>query len=286
MEQKLTFVSSDAMKFGKWLITSPTPWKKSIELSQQLKVLWSTRHEDTSLWESIVKTKRIGYGCENLLERFINITDQLNLIKSRWQIQTDGCTVGEVDFLVRTAMGMEHWELGLKYYLYVPEQQLFIGSNGKDRLDIKLNKIETKQLPMGRHPKVLSYCQQFQQKPPLSRALIKGRLFFPKGETLPSLPENLSINPETDTGFWMRRRDLDDFIEDLNKKNMSYHILERYDWMSRDLIIINPKTEIMHDDQASFQLVTLTKNHDQWMEHERWVVVHNTFPKATESFYN
>jgi hypothetical protein len=276
--EDITFEARYAMSLAKWIITSPSPWQKSIALSEQLKSLWTTHHENTSLWENVPRTKRIGYGCENLLERFITITNELELIKSRWQIQEHGRTIGEIDFLLKTPHGLEHWELGLKYYLYVPQRKQFIGSDGKDRLDLKLDKIENKQLPMGRHPQVLDYCQQSQLQPPTSRALIKGRLFFPKNNIPMNNPNTLQLNQHCDDGYWIRHHQLNDFIEATREKNMSYHILERYDWMSRDLKINNPRQNFPTGQNSSFQLVNLTKQQDHWTEHERWVVVPDDFP--------
>jgi hypothetical protein len=106
-------------------------------------------------------------------------------------------------------------------------------------------------------------------------------MFIPKGECLSHAPSELSLNLSADIGYWLRWHQWPEFKASLIKNDMRFRILNRYDWMSRELCAI-PCENSEESECPSFQLVTLKKDGSNWREHERWVVVHDAFPEVQE----
>jgi|SaaInlStandDraft_1057018.scaffolds.fasta_scaffold81342_1 uncharacterized protein len=232
-----------ALALARWLIHSPPLWLRSEAISERLVDWWGCEHDNLEAWSGIPNLNRIGILAEELLGRFVENSKCLKLIKKGFAIRDEGRTLGEIDFLVLTPEGLEHWELGIKFYLLDPGSGLFIGANGRDRLDLKLSRMESHQLPLGSHPQVLSWCESEGLEKPVSKPLLKGRLFIPMGreETTSTLDGELSDGG--DRGVWMFEDDLDEAKEHWVQSESSFHSLDRKDWMSRNLELSSLKEE-------------------------------------------
>jgi hypothetical protein len=94
-------------------------------------------------------------------------------------------TVGEFDFLLDAGPGaVEHIEFATKFYLLQEGAgagfDAFLGPNLADSLGRKMRKIFDHQLQLGSHPA----AQALLPRPVVrARALVKGWLFYPQGET-------------------------------------------------------------------------------------------------------
>ncbi|MFZ2999305.1 MAG: DUF1853 family protein [Undibacterium umbellatum] len=98
------------------------------------------------------------------------------------QVHNKGAsTIGEFDFLLQTATGLQHLELATKFYLYhadvatPPDLYDYLGPNLADSLGAKLHKIIGQQLQLSRHPLAQQVLPQAVQS---AQALVLGWLFY------------------------------------------------------------------------------------------------------------
>ena len=173
---------------------------------------------------------RLGHYAENLLAFYFGWRGELVAHSLQVRSRT---TIGEFDFLLNTADGFEHWEFACKFYLLVePCNSLadYVGPNLMDNLRDKSRKIMEAQLALGRHEAAQPYLNA-----PLhaARALLKGWLFYPSGETA-SLPE---IADPHCRGLWCRLAALEQL------QGQHYLILTRLRWLApaklRDVPTLN-----------------------------------------------
>ncbi|MEE2643404.1 MAG: DUF1853 family protein [Myxococcota bacterium] len=94
-------------------------------------------------------------------------------------------TLGAFDFILRDRDGTAlHWELAIKFYLERAASsrwESWVGPNERDRLDLKLGKIATQQLPLSSSPEGVIRLEEVGiHARPVQRALLRG-LFFQRG---------------------------------------------------------------------------------------------------------
>jgi hypothetical protein len=150
-------------------------------------------------------TRRLGHYFEALIKFWLTHLPQTEIIATNLQVQHELRTLGEYDFLFRTA-GAEtcHWEAAVKFYLQqlpVAEQRAFIGPGTRDRLDLKLDRVFQHQLMLGHTPagqQALPAGLQLDK----TQAFIKGYLFY-HVSTL-NRPPVQGVSPEHLSGWWMR----------------------------------------------------------------------------------
>lgn len=125
------------------------------------------------------------------------------------QVCEGNVTVGELDMLLEDIKGNQiHLECAVKFYLAhrpaLGDWRNWVGPNGRDRLDIKLQRLLNHQLTLVGHPAAqeLLIAQGIDPKNIASRYFLRGR-FFPHPESGQSLPVN--SNPECLTGHWLHR---------------------------------------------------------------------------------
>ena len=148
-------------------------------------------------------TKRVGRYFELLVEFWLREIQELEIIASQQQIQQDGRTIGEIDFLYRNHRGeLCHCETAVKFYLHLPESNSagshFIGPNAADNFEKKTERLFHHQLQISRD-----------HFPDVKRriAFVKGRIFYRPNEPRPrKLPERLSASHLA--GTWIRSSQL------------------------------------------------------------------------------
>ncbi|MBZ2167569.1 DUF1853 family protein [Marinobacter sp. F4216] len=154
--------------------------------------------------------KRLGYYFEQLYE--VLLTDLLGwqVLLKNLQIQSEGRTLGELDFVVHNTTDdrIEHHEIAIKYYLSVPNgngDAKWFGPNARDRLDLKRDLLINHQSRRTEEPEGIETLAMHGIKGPLPcRLFMPGYLFYPLGEFL---------NPPSDApadhlrGWWVYARD-------------------------------------------------------------------------------
>lgn len=128
------------------------------------------------------KNYRLGFYAEALLSYFFQTFKDIQLLLQNYQISQDKQTIGEIDFVIGYKNRVFHLELAVKYYLLLPESgpnlaQNWIGPSRKDDLNKKLTKIESHQLPLGRHEKLIEVLPFSKNQKIESYFLLRGQFF-------------------------------------------------------------------------------------------------------------
>jgi len=127
-----------------------------------------------SLSDELSKHKYLGKRAEYFLLQYLKSSERYSEIFHSIQINDGTATIGEVDVICFDNFHQKwiHIELVYKLYVFVGDLDYddftqWIGPNLKDRLDYKIDKLISHQLPMGKHPDILdkigsgtieSYC--------------------------------------------------------------------------------------------------------------------------------
>lgn len=190
-------------------------------------------------------------------------------------------TVGEFDFLLKQGQTLLHWEFATKFYLLhtrepalpdLKRSDYFVGPNLADTLGAKMRKILDRQLALGKHPAAQAHLSQ----PLLSaQALVKGWLFYRRGETLPASELGLSLGHCR--GWWCSLQEMTSHVGPLCA------ILPRLSWLAparldldagvSSAVMQAQLTQQFHTDPAPVMLVTLRDGGDCLLEAERGFVV-------------
>ena len=172
---------------------------------------------------------RLGGYAEQLVAQWLHKAPGLELIAANIPIRdASRRTLGEIDMLVQTASGLEHWEIALKFYLRrdganrglleVAGQRwpYWFGVDPRDRLDLKYRRLCEHQLRLLRFQQTRDWLAARGLQVRAARAIVKGRLFTRlsqtsgevpleavlRGEpTRPALP--MVLAPDHETGWWM-----------------------------------------------------------------------------------
>jgi hypothetical protein len=199
------------------------------------------------------ETKALGKYFEALWEFWIRSKHKAKVFYSGLKIlnHPTPSVLGELDLLFSPGMmgaHIEHWELAVKYYLCTassPEEAdntaHYYGMLLKDRLDKKLKLLSEKQLKICRDPQTLSLLRSLGLEVPVSRGIIRGRLFYPwNWQVPPVLPKE--VNPLHLRGLWCRVSDLAAFAESVSSGHEErWLVLPRHQWI--------PPTQA-HDSEA------------------------------------
>lgn len=227
--QVLCFTQEQLALINEWLS----------QLAEQLELL--------SLWleqKPPLHLARLGRYAEHLIEFFLLHGPTHQLIAANValrypedQRQGDHTTQGELDFLVheRGAGQYWHWELAVKYFLWVPaneasrlqpsvqdlEPSTWYGPDEVEVFSYKLQKIFGRQL---RH----RIPPPFDDRSWRAAALTRGWLFYPwnQEQIIPVMPW---LHPEHLRGWWIRHQDL----ATLPPTWARFEILDRQRWLAK-----------------------------------------------------
>lgn len=144
------------------------------------------RHPDT-LPDLLRDTppKRLGFYFERLYRVLLEDLLGWDILIQNQQIQSNGRTLGELDFVVhnRNEGRLEHHEIAIKYYLGVPEPNghtRWYGPNAKDRLDLKTSRMLNTQSQRARLPEAQALLAGAGISEPITpRIFMPGYLFYP-----------------------------------------------------------------------------------------------------------
>lgn len=143
--------------------------------------------------------KRLGFYFERLYRVLLENLLGWDVLLQNQQIQSNGRTIGELDFVVhnRTEDQIEHHEIAIKYYLGVPEQSgktLWYGPNASDRLDLKTDRMLHLQSQRTLLPETRALLADAAITEPVTpRIFMPGYLFYPAGNKV-TAPEYVSAN--------------------------------------------------------------------------------------------
>jgi hypothetical protein len=130
----------------------------------------------------IDRHKYLGKRAELYLLQYLKSAERYSEITHSLQIQDNTTTIGEVDVICYDKIQQKwiHIELVTKLYVFTGENNYddftqWIGPNLKDRLDYKVKKLKSHQLPLGKHHEVLKLIDTTEIK---SYCCYKAKLFL------------------------------------------------------------------------------------------------------------
>lgn len=152
-------------------------------------------------------------------------------------------TVGEFDFLLRDKGAIWHCEFATKFYLLRADPDAirdnadyFVGPNLADTLGAKMEKILDRQLALSRHPSARDLLQadygivSSEQGMDVAQALVKGWLFYPRGEPpAPRRERQMGVSAGHCRGFWCTLAQMKE--AQLAEAGVGYLMLPRLEWM-------------------------------------------------------
>ncbi len=235
---------------------------------------------------------RLGRYAENLLAWYF---DHLGILAAHGLQVHAGkdTTVGEFDFLLRRGDALLHWEFATKFYLLwsddpalacVQQADYFVGPNLSDTLGNKIRKTLDRQLLLGNHPAAQAVLPQ---PLALAQALMKGWLFYRRGEVPPML--QAGVSPQHCRGWWCT---LNELVSHVGERAA---IIPRIAWMAparlkdSEAHSASQLAEALRQgfgrDPMPVMVAALERHGDEWLESERGFVVPDRWPaEACERF--
>ena len=174
--------------------------------------VWNERNP--SSWEDIQHDYhfRLGRYFESLWHGVLADHPFFQPVERNLTLQGDGRTVGELDLLVG-AKQLEHWELAVKLYLCIGNQEdtrHWIGPGLRDRLGIKRDHLSQHQLAHTKDPLIRAWlAERYGQPVTQIRAIIKGWGFYPYDDWYSGVPAPQFLNPTHLRGWWMTRKEFE-----------------------------------------------------------------------------
>ncbi len=170
-----------------------------------------------------VNTNRVGRYFESLVQYLIQ-RQGYTIAEQNLQIQAEGRTIGELDFIFANASGViTHLETAIKFFLYDPSKTKqgshYIGPNPNDTLQTKSDRLYNHQLPLSK---------RFYPNAAVRNAYVKGIIFYPPGTEPPSvLPSKL--NPHHARGSWLYASNLN-YLESI--PDAQFALCQKPHWLA------------------------------------------------------
>ena len=220
-----------------WVCSTPSllrlqTRKETIGLVKQI-LRWATENlENFPDTIRIQHKKRLGVYCEEVLSWAIDHHPDFELIAKGLQIQDEGITLGELDFVFKHLSTGRHYhlELAVKFYLYhksAPKSKAFIGPNAVDRLDIKMARLVNHQLQLTSHKATSRWLAEnfISEITPLGH--VPGILFYHWPDTQLFIPEGIIDYGKK--GIWLYQQEWSAFAK---KNTQDFILLEKLNWLS------------------------------------------------------
>lgn len=176
--------------------------------------------------------RRLGRRFEDLLAFWLSWPDNphYRLLLRNHALRDSERTLGEIDFLVQNKQtdAIEHWEVAVKFYLGTP-QGLWLGPGQRDRLDLKLLRLDQHQLKLTQLVAGQDWLAQLDLPQPINIkpvCLVKGRLFYPQQLTLTA---PAAASPTHLHSLWFSH---DEFLSDANNHHLRWQLLDKRYWLA------------------------------------------------------
>lgn len=209
-------------------VATPPLWTNTI-MSQykQIELEHKPQHLDDSM---VFKNQRLGKLVEEFVFNQLQQQESVSWICDNLQIQNDKQTVGEIDALYYNEDKPIHLEIVYKFYLYDMLENYneplayWIGPNRKDSLLYKLDKLNSKQLPLLYNALTKPYLETYA----LDVEIIEQQLCFKAQLFLPYSNRTIDIsplNPDCIAGFYIAFSKIKVFV------NLKFYIPKKLDWL-------------------------------------------------------
>ena len=269
-----------------WAINSPSLIRSTAEFSS---IDWPVCKEsdfDPAALQTSVDAHhryRVGRYFEDLVHFYVKSVRGFEVVERGLQIQEDGRTIGELDFLYRDHDGtLCHCETAVKFFLHTADSNdsgsHFIGPNSADNFERKTRRLFEHQLPLSenRFPEVAR-----------REAFVKGQIFYHLHQPAPTeLPAVLARGHLT--GSWIRESELD--LLEVSGGETRYRVARKPHWLAPDQASFSDTTvqtvngirsllATHFSERRTPQLVNvLSKGDERWQESDRVFVVSDQWP--------
>ncbi len=248
-----------------------------------------------------LKSTRLGIYYEALWHFYFANHSLWELLEHNLQVDRAGTTLGAFDFLCRNGDQYWHIETAVKFYLSrtpnAPEAyewKHWIGPEGRDRLDLKLNHLCERQLPLHQTQEGKSLLKELypQAKCWNTGLCLQGYLFSPAaGFYKPAFS-----NPHHAQGNW---HFASNFLAELElHPQRLWKIMERHKWLSpaletdpqlmlsstqianyiKDELRKGFRPQLLAEMTEYTKIDTNQKKYTIWFEKQRLFVLPNTWP--------
>lgn len=178
------------------------------------------------------KDRRLGRYVETLMSFWFSTNDRYELIAHNLQVQEDNKTLGEFDFIVNDVLTnkTQHWELACKFYLGLGDTRQSDNWHGpllKDRLAKKYHQMQTKQSQLSKRPASQFILSKQSIRIDQTICLMKGRLFYPLGQTEFQPP--ISVSKHHTKSWWATPSE---FFERYKSATLQWSILNKQQWLA------------------------------------------------------
>lgn len=206
---------------------------------EHLNELLAKLDDDPSILEIHIQSgnnKLLGKYFESLAEFWFLNSERFQLIDKSIQININGDTKGEFDFILRDKLKKRflHLEAAGKFYLSSANSagwETFIGPNPHDNLKNKMNKLFNEQVYLSKTISGKNKLIELGINELDSALLLKGYFFYHLNNFLANdfaIPE--FSNPNHNKGWWIRFGELEQLLE---LKSNQWIVLKRIDWISK-----------------------------------------------------
>ncbi|WP_028239325.1 DUF1853 family protein [Stutzerimonas azotifigens] len=160
-------------------------------------------------WLARASNRRLGLYYERLWQFALSRAPDVELLAANLPIRLGGQTLGELDLVLRDPAGVQHCELAIKFYLRRAgadplRHDSWVGPGGRDRLDLKLARLQQHQLGLSATAEGLATLRELTEHDLAASLWLGGYLFAPwPGDT--GAPAG--ANPTHLRGRWVPRRD-------------------------------------------------------------------------------
>lgn len=174
----------------------------------------------------------IGRYFERLVTHWLGNLDSVIGLEANLTVFEGKRTVGELDLLFEAGGEFYQWELALKFYLGTSDRsdaKNWFGPLGRDRLDLKLNKLEGHQLRLLQSEAGQALLAERSISDVSSYAIMKGYLFHPFAQWLRgdfTAPQK--VNANHGKGFWLHLCD----IHQLTSIADNWVLLTKAEWLA------------------------------------------------------
>lgn len=216
---------------------------------------------------SVLKPYVIGKRFECYVRYWLMISPHFACLQHNYVLQDDKRTLGEVDFIIRelSTGKIIHLEVAVKFYLGLNRElnqkhtlnhnsteitdisamHHWHGTNLRDRLDIKFNRLANHQTQLAKN-----YPERMPCSIDESWCLLKGRMFTPLAQqTLPDF-----FADDCPQGTWLSINDV--------SKTKTYMLLQKQDWLAEVVGYSGELQTITGDLNRSTCFATLVKTQE------------------------
>lgn len=170
---------------------------------------------------AVIKPYIIGKRFECLVNFWLNISPNFEVLIHNYVLQGEQQTLGEIDFIIRELATNKiiHLEVAVKFYLgrdNLSQMNSWYGTNLKDRLDIKYQRLVEHQTQLSiKFPDLMPYMVDE------SWCLFKGRMFYPYQQK----DAKGAFEKDCPTGFWV--------YDNNAPQGADYAVVKKQDWLAR-----------------------------------------------------